>query len=312
MPHLTTLALHLTEALITAARAHWVLADAPTTLIAARENSVYRVDLPTGPAALRIHREEYRTVSELRSELQWMAMLADNGIPVPAPIPAADGTHLLVHGGIALDMLTWLEGSPLTAAVASEHIYFELGALVARMQSYADVWTPPPNFTRPTWDLQGGDPTWGRFWENPELTTEQVKLFIRFRDHAANAITRLPSPDVGLIHADLVPDNVLLHGGQLQPIDFDDGGFGYRLFDLATVTFRSRRTDPTGALARAVIAGYASERSVGLDALPLFEALRACSYVGWNIARMAEGEGQERNTRFIRAAIVAVKIVLSD
>lgn len=308
---MTTLVQLLTEAaLLTAARAHWALGDVPITLIAARENRVFRVDLPDGPAALRFHRKGYRSANELRSELQWMAMLARNDIPVPAPIIAQDGTHLLTHSGTVMDMLTWLDGAPLSAAPPSEQTYFNLGALTARMQIRADAWNPPSDFTRPTWDLVGDAPTWGRFWENPALTLQQRRLLEQFRAHATKALADLQTPDIGLIHADLVPDNVLLHAEQLQPIDFDDGGYGHRLFDLATITFRSRRTDPTGALARATISGYASQRSTDLSALPLFEALRACTYVGWNITRMTEEGGNTRNARFITAAINAVNTVM--
>lgn len=182
----------MTEAaLLTAARAHWTLVDAPITLIAARENRVFRVDLPTGPAALRIHRKGYRSAAELRSELHWMAMLAQNGIPVPAPIAACDGTHLLTFEGTALDMLTWLEGAPLFATPPSEQTYFKLGALTARMQICADAWTPPSDFARPTWDLVGDDPTWDRFWENPALTLEQRRLLEQFRAHATKALADL-------------------------------------------------------------------------------------------------------------------------
>lgn len=291
-------------------RAHWGLADAPITLIAARENRVFRVDQPSGPAALRLHRKDYRTAAELRSELHWMEMLTQNGIAVPAPIAALDGSYLFVQGGIAVDMLTWLRGMPLTVASHSEQTYFELGKLVARMQTCADKWTPPPDFSRPAWNLVGNDPTWGRFWANPELTLGQRSFFQRFRDTARIALAHLPNPDIGLIHADLVPDNVLLCTDQLQPIDFDDGGFGYRLFDLATVTYRSRRTDPTGALADATVAGYRSLRDAHLSDLPLFEALRACTYVGWNITRMSEDGGAARNARFISAAVQAVETAM--
>jgi Ser/Thr protein kinase RdoA (MazF antagonist) len=72
------------------------------------------------------------------------------------------------------------------------------------------------------------------------------------------------------------------------------------LFDVATVTLRSRRTDPSGALAEATIAGYQSLRRLDATSLPLFEALRACTYVGWNISRM--DEDPTRNARFIAAA----------
>lgn len=307
MPPSTIWALRLTEAVLTAARRHWALGDVPVTLIAARENQVFRVDLPGGPAALRLHRPGYRTTAELRSELDWMAMLARSGIAVPAPIPAPDGTSLLVTQGVAVDLLSWLEGAPLSASRPDAQTYFALGVLIARMQECADGWIPPPGFTRLNWDLVGDDPTWGRFWENPALTPDQGRLFTEFRDYSRGALDTITTADTGLIHADLVPDNVMLHAGELHPIDFDDGGFGPRLFDLATVTFRSRRTDPTGALARATIDGYTSQRDADMALLPLFEALRACTYVGWNITRMAENGGHERNTCFITAALAAIE-----
>jgi len=41
--------------------------------------------------------------------------------------------------------------------------------------------------------------------------------------------------------------------------------------------------------------------------LPLFEAIRACSYIGWNISRMDEAGGRERNVRFIAEAETALE-----
>lgn len=300
MPRLITSGQPLTEALIAAARAHWGLGDAQITLVAARENHVYRVDLPTGTAALRLHRRGYRSLAELNSELAWMDMLAKAGIAVPAPIAAYDRSQLLMHDGIIIDMLTWINGHPLGEVDATEAIYFDLGRLMAQMHALADRWTPPTGFERPEWDTVGDTPTWGRFWENPLLTDTQRTKLTRFRSNAQHALAQLHAPDIGLIHADLMPDNVMLEGDTLFPIDFDDGGFGHRLFDVATVTFRSRRTDPTGALAEATIAGYQSLRGLDTASLPLFEALRACTYVGWNISRM--DEDPTRNARFITAA----------
>ena len=296
----------MTDAVIAAARAYWGLGDAPITLIAARENHVYRVDRSCGPAALRLHRPGYRTKAELRSELEWMAMLAGNGVQVPAPIAALDGGYLFEKGATAVDLLTWLEGAPLSAVRATQTLYQDLGRLTAQMQIYADAWEPPAGCTRPTWDLAGEAPSWGRFWENPKLAQAERTLLTGFRDRARVELAVLDKPDVGLIHADLVPDNVLVAAGQLAPIDFDDGGFGHRLFDLATVTHRSRRTDPTGGLADAAIKGYSSLRPCDPAALALFEALRACSYVGWNMSRFAEAGAVERNQRFISAAVSSV------
>jgi len=296
----------LTESIINAAREHWSLGEAEATLIAARENRVYRVATADGPAALRLHRVGYRSTAEINSELLWMDMLAKNGITVPAPIPASDGSYLRTCNGVMVSLLSWVDGIPLSKIVISKKICFELGKILARMHSLADSWQAPPGFTRPDWDLLGEEPSWGRFWENPLLKPEQASNFLKFRDQARVAVDALEPSDFGLIHADLVPDNVLSDGEELQLIDFDDGGFGYRLFDLATITHRSRRDDASGALAQATIDGYSSENKIDDNALMLFEALRACTYVGWNISRMDEPNGRQRNQRYIAEAEMAI------
>ena len=296
----------MTDAVIAAARDYWGLGEAPITLIAARENRVYRVDRTCGPAALRLHRPDYRNQAELQSELEWMAMLAGHGMHVPAPIAAHDGSYLLKTEATSVDLLTWLDGAPLSSVPATQTLYHDLGRLTAQMQNHADAWQPPADFTRPTWDLVGEDPTWGRFWENPELDARERTLLASFRDRARVQTAALQTEGIGLIHADLVPDNVLISGGQLSPIDFDDGGFGHRLFDVATITHRSRRTDPSGGLADAVIKGYGSLRPLDPATLALFEALRACSYVGWNMSRLAETGAMDRNARFISEAVSSI------
>ncbi len=296
----------MTDAILQAAREHWNLHNASIELVAARENRVYRVQTKHQTTALRLHRIGYRTEEEIHSELQWMDMLARRGIPVPRPVNSVEGTPLKVIDGTMVDMLSWVEGTPLSKEKVTESHYYRLGRLCAQMHQLADQWSAGPALTRPTWDFIGEQPTWGRFWENPLLTKAQQVLFNQFRHAAQKALAALQQPDTGLIHADLVPDNVLVNGEQLHPIDFDDGGFGYRLFDVATITFRSRREEGGDSLASATIAGYCSERSLDLNSLPLFEALRACTYVGWNISRMGEAGGVARNRRFIEAAERAI------
>lgn len=256
--------------------------------------------------ALRLHRPGYRSLSEIEAELLWMDMLSANGMTVPKPIPAVDGTVYKAFDDGTVSLLDWLDGTPWSELQPSLNQYFELGRSLSKMHSLADNWRSPPGFHRHTWDLLGDQPTWDRFWDNPQLTVDQRKRLIRFREEAARGLDSLGPLDIGLIHADLVPDNVLSFGAELQFIDFDDGGFGYRLFDLATITRRARLTQADGKLANAVIEGYSKERFIHVSALPLFEALRACTYVGWNIARIGEHSGQARNARYIEEALAAI------
>jgi len=118
--------------------------------------------------------------------------------------------------------------------------------------------------------------------------------------------------DYGLIHADLVPGNVMVDGQYIKLIDFDDGGFGYRIFEIATALHKFTPAADYPILRAALIAGYTAERQIDLTLLDLFLAIRSVTYVGWNIARLEEAGGIERNARFIGAARNMVLNVLSQ
>jgi Ser/Thr protein kinase RdoA (MazF antagonist) len=273
-------------------------------LIAARENRVYRVDMPGGPIAMRLHRIGLRSAKEIASELQWMAMLSDAGLNVPCPVVAPNGSSIAQFGETIVDVVSWLDGVPLSGVTPTTDHFARLGIAMARMHSLADRWTPPDAFTRPKWDANGlvGDtPLWGRFWENPTLTSDQAAQLCAFRDYALEILDE--TGDFGLIHADMVPENILTSDDTLYTIDFDDGGFGYRLFDIATVTNRCRRIAPNGSLETAFLDSYAKYRPLDHTALPLFEALRACTYLGWIVPRLSEDGASKRNARFTREAM---------
>ena len=301
------------EALARRALASWGLQGAELTLVAQRENSVYRVT-PAGRAALalRLHRPGLRSDAELRSELQWMEALARGGLTLPRPIPTEAGSLCTRIDGTVVDLLTWLEGapmgkdgrlSPLPDPLAA---YRALGQAMAELHDISDGWTPPSGFSRPSWNLDGllGDkPLWGRFWNNPQLREAEAGLLQRARSAALTRLTAAtPTLDFGLIHADLVPENVLFLGHRPQLIDFDDSGFGFRLFDLATVLNRALRDDDYAPRRDAMLSGYQSRRAIDLTDLPLFQALRAFTYVGWIVPRTDEPGAEARCKRFIALA----------
>lgn len=298
----------MTEAIVGAALRRWGLADVLYRLAAARENRVYRVDARGGPLALRLHRRGYRRRAEILSELQWMAMPSDGELSLPRPRATLDGELCIAVENIDISMVSWLDGIPLgregrLAPLDDPRAAFRaLGECTARLHELSDRWTPPAGFERPAWDIGGllGDaPLWGRFWENPELTRAQARQLFRARAIAREQLLELaPALDYGLIHADLVPENVLLHRGRPQLIDFDDGGFGFRLFELATTVNRAWREDDSGALAAAVLDGYQSVRAIDLSPLPLFRAVRSFTYLAWIVPRLNEAGAAARCRRY--------------
>ena len=67
-------------------------------------------------------------------------------------------------------------------------------------------------------------------------------------------------------------------------IDFDDCGFSWHLFDLATISILFLATEQSDTVRCAVIEGYCRERPLAdetLRLMPLFYLLRAFTYLGW-------------------------------
>jgi Ser/Thr protein kinase RdoA (MazF antagonist) len=291
------------------ALAPWGLARADVAFVAGRENQVFRVRAPSGDFALRIRRPGYRSDAELLSELQWMAALDQAGLPVPRPQPSRQGRLLEVVGSHRVDLLHWLPGRPLGASreplalADAPAVFHRLGQATARLHAASDAWVRPPGFTRCTWDIAGllGDaPVWGRFWHNPTLDRSERQLFEAFRGGATQVLQQQAALlDQGLIHADLVRENVLLDGPRIVLLDFDDGGFGYRLFDLATTLLKNLDEPQHPALKAALLAGYRALRPIDASLLDLFIALRAATYVGWIVPRLAEPGAAARNRRYI-------------
>ena len=112
----------------------------------------------------------------------------------------------------------------------------------------------------------------------------------------------LLSFDYGLIHADLLSENMLRDGDRVFLIDFDDGGWGFRDFELATFLLRFEEAPDYADLRAALIEGYAARRAVRADELDLFVLLRALTYPGWIADRLGEPGAQERSERAIATA----------
>lgn len=301
---------------VAAALAMWGLEGAACCLAAQRENQVFRVDAAQGSFALRFHRPGYRSDAELESELAWTGMLAKAGMAVPGVVTSNSGRPLEHCGGWQTDLLHWLEGAPMgqsnlmLESADKPLIYRRLGEAMAQLHRASDAWQAPADFQRWSWDregLLGEPPLWDRFWDSPALGGSDRALFERFRTQADRELSELASElDYGLIHADLVRENVMVAGQgnslRLSLIDFDDGGYGYRLFELATALLKIAGEPDFEASKRALIEGYQSLRELDLAALPLFMALRATSYVGWIRARLDEPGAHERQARFIATA----------
>ena len=279
-----------------------------------RENHVFEVRLPSGKrAALRLHRAGYQSAAAIRSELWWCAELSRAGLPVPAALPALDGSLLIpLPDGRLASVIAWIEGEALGEADRPFSrplpevldLFHSLGALLADVHRVTDGLTLPDDFVRPRWDLDGlvGDhPHWGRFWDHPAATPDQRAILIRARDALRDRLTG----EFGLIHADVLRENVLVNGRSVSLIDFDDSGFGYRLHDLGTALLQTVQHPEHPQLRDALMAGYGTSDTALVEA---FTLARSLASVGWTMPRLAPDDPIHRS-HLIRAMACAARVL---
>jgi Ser/Thr protein kinase RdoA (MazF antagonist) len=318
------------QALALTALCDWDLEVANIAPIKVRENAVFRIDLADGGrAVLRVHRSGYHSDAELNSEFIWMRALETAGIPVPRVIRSRHGRDFevvampAIGGARQIDVFEWIDGRQLGsvesgvsgegAAIAEQ--YQMIGAIAARMHNHAAGWQCPTGFRRHAWDaagLVGEQPFWGRFWELAALTPGQTKLLVRARAKIAGELAAYGTkPDrYGLIHADLVPENLLIDGNRVQVIDFDDAGFGWHLFELATSLYFITGDSIYPTARESLIRGYRTEREMpdeALEWLPLFLAVRGTTYLGWVHTRQGSDTARELTPLLAERACAVVE-----
>ncbi|MEA3439764.1 MAG: phosphotransferase [Chloroflexota bacterium] len=289
------------------------LAGARLTFIARSENTTFRVDTPDPPKAaddayvagryvLRVHRPAYQTLESLTSEMQWLAALrSEAGLAVPKPVPTVTGEWLAevavpgMPGLWTCSLLRWVKGRKPWKNISLRH-FRALGRVTAQLHQHAAHWKPPTGFTRRCWNWEG------LFGEDAGFNLPASAVWELLPEpycapfETVAAQTRQLMDDwgegleaFGLLHADLSigeEENVLLHGGEARPIDFDDCGYGYWVYDFATSLAHWQETGSWHKIRGALLDGYAEMRPLPkeqLAHLDLFMAARHVSEVLWAV-----------------------------
>jgi Ser/Thr protein kinase RdoA (MazF antagonist) len=305
------------------------------SLIKYRENAVFSAVRDDGEkVVVRVHRHAYHSDAALRSELQWMQALERDGIEVPPILPTRDGDIMAIVSvpGIPeprqIDVLGWVVGAPAGSSEeglaadedAAATLFFGAGVLAARMHDQVKAMAIPEGFVRHSWcdeGLIGEEPFWGRFWELPQLTGEELNLLQTARAAAREDLQAFGkhADNYGLIHADFVPENLLVEDGRLKLIDFDDGGYGWHMFDLATALYFNLDHPAYERMERSLFEGYRSIRTLPeADGalLPLFLFLRATTYLGWVQTRSETQTAKELGPMLIERCCQVAQRYLDD
>jgi Ser/Thr protein kinase RdoA (MazF antagonist) len=209
--------------------------DTPLTLLNRSENETWRA----GDLILRLHRQGYHTRPEIASELAWLTALQDlPGLNAVRPIPRAQGLVTAVDSRHLVAFAT-IDGQELQPGDDLARWFAPLGEITARLHLHARQWTPPHGFTRKRWDVDtilGPNPHWGHWRQAQGLDRRGETLLARATEAlAAKLCDYGTGPETfGLIHADLRLANLMVDGDTLTAIDFDDCGFGWWAYDLAS------------------------------------------------------------------------------
>lgn len=277
-------------------------------LVSLSENVTWRVaDRRDGtPYVLRLHRPWYHTLDELISERVWIRALADAGIAVPAPLRTRGGEEYTSVSVPATGerriagMVRWTEGRLLAEMVREgcdprviERCFEQLGAVTASMHEQASRWRPPDGFGRPSLDadgFMGRAPHWGPFWRHPSLTSGERRLVLDTRRRLKAVLERTSrEPSVySVIHADMHSGNILVDGGRLTVIDFDDAAWGWHAYDIAVALVNYQGGPHLPTFERAYLAGYRSVRPISdeiLALVPVFRLVRGLAQIGWYYQR---------------------------
>ena len=246
----------------------WNLDGAVLRLLNHSENTMFLVS-PSGrtrPYVLRVHRTGYHNHNGVRSELAWTnALEVEAGIKAPQAVAGKDGELIQVmHSNLSEPrmcvLFEFIDGAEPDHGRLIE-LFKQLGEVTARMQAHGKGWPRPTYFERPTWDFEhclGSAAYWGSWRDGPNVDGTGQKVLARAVNLIERRLRRFgKSPDrYGLVHADIRLANLLVHGGEIRVIDFDDCGDGWFLYDAATaVSFIEDRTD-IDELTAAWLEGY--------------------------------------------------------
>jgi Ser/Thr protein kinase RdoA (MazF antagonist) len=269
--------------------------EARVSLLSLSENATYRVDddVSGRVAVLRVHRTGYHEPGAVESELAWLkALRQDEGLRTPAVYRAADGREVVdvTLGGLTRQTVLFelLPGTePQAGQLASQ--FALLGQICAQMHRHSRGWRRPAGFVRFSWDYDccvGPGGRWGRWQDGIGVGAAELAVLGRAAEKMRERLSRFGTgPErFGLIHADMRLANLLVHGPDIQVIDFDDCGFGWFMFDIGSSLSFMEHDPQVPELCDAWLTGY--RRVLKLpdeDAaeIPTFVLLRRLQLVAW-------------------------------
>ncbi|MFC4799107.1 phosphotransferase enzyme family protein [Neobacillus sp. GCM10023253] len=275
------------------------LSQSSIQLLNYSENATYLITDTTTREKyiLRVGRPGYHTKIEVESELEWLRSIDQHSsIQVSLPVSGGNGEYIQVvnyeNMNYHCTLFTFLEGEAPNEDNEQELIsQFEmLGAITAQLHEHSMAnWEQLCQVRRLTWDYEtilGQTPKWGRWRDGLGITPEREKLFTSVSEKIKTRLERFGKAPTryGLIHSDLRLANLLVERDQIKVIDFDDCGFGWYLYDLATSLSFIEHKPYVPGLIESWLKGYRSVRPLSEaeeQEIPTFILMRRLQLIAW-------------------------------
>lgn len=285
------------------------LPDPQPEFLRHNENLTFKVTVSgqRSPFLLRIHHTAlpgldpcWRTPAVIESELLWLDALArDANVTVQqpvrtrtgevvSPLEMPDGKHVLCT------LLQWIEGEPFPAKDSgATALARQFGSTVADLHAHGSSWRVPSRFRRPAYDTAFVLKAMDRLRPGVQQGLFAAEDFAVLEEtvHRIGQIAESLGTDPvhwGLIHADLDGSNVLVHDGDVRPIDFSLCAFGHFCFDLSVCL-----AGLDAELRAPFLEGYTEHRELGPDAHRLIEAFAIVGIISCYALHIGRPESRE-------------------
>lgn len=224
--------------------------DARFTLSHAGENRTYIVDINDSKYAVRRYRPNRYTADQVAAEIEWIQQLKEL-VAIPSVVANVHGesiTQVETNEGHAFYVVSrFIEGN--NDLPPTESNFRTLGALLKQLHDGSDVICQK---MRPDWK------GWNRPHYDPRSVVEQsLDSLLKFQpltpeDEArCISIAHKLSSQLGqlgttrsFVHADLHFGNIIATSDKWYCLDFDECGFGHRVFDLGVVRLSLQSMEP--------------------------------------------------------------------
>lgn len=192
------------------------------------ENATYVVYFKSSPLyTVRISRTNYRTYSQLKSEIDWLLMLEDYNTPVPIKL---NDNYINNIDGYFVVMFKYIDG--YMPQYNDADVMYNCGMIAAKLHNAPKC----VDADRPVWSIDnmvGKNGIWGDWRNNKNLSKKDVEFIEYIIEETRLKISNYNTQKYGLIHFDLRMTNIVVND-KYNAIDFDDCGYGYYIQDLAS------------------------------------------------------------------------------